>query len=310
MADYQLKTPVVFLVFNRPETTRKVFDVIARAKPLKLLIVADGPRPHKEDDFAKCREVKQIFEAIDWPCQVHFNYSEPNLGCRVRVSSGLDWAFGLVDRAIVLEDDCLPSASFFQFCTELLERYEDDKRVSLISGNNFQSGNSSVRTSYYFSKYIHIWGWATWANRWRDSYDVNISYWPRLKRLARRTPLFGNWFETRYWVDIFDRVYQGKIDTWDYQLGLANFVQRRSAILPCVNLVSNIGFGAAATHTVSGAAYSNLEAGDMSFPLVHPEHHIVNYEADGVNYRAMFSRYSYSRLVRISKRMSAYFRLG
>ena len=163
MSTYICKSPVAFLVFNRPETTRRVFAEIAKARPRKLLLVADGPRRQLPDEHARCREVRQIVSGVDWDCEILTNYSEDNLGCVVRVSTGIDWVFTQVEDAIILEDDCLPHPTFFRFCDEMLEMYRVDDRIMTISGDNFQFGRRRWNYSYYFSRYPHIWGWATWS---------------------------------------------------------------------------------------------------------------------------------------------------
>src|SRR5665648_587346 len=169
MSNFQLKTPVAFIIFNRPETTRRVFAEIAKARPTKLLVIADGPRATHPDDAEKCAVVRAIIDGVDWDCEVLKNYSDVNLGCKRRVSSGLDWVFDTVEEAIILEDDCLPHPTFFRFCEEMLAKYRDDKRIAMISGDNFQFGKKRTEYSYYFSRYTHIWGWASWRRAW-DNY--------------------------------------------------------------------------------------------------------------------------------------------
>src|SRR5687767_13684909 len=163
------RTPVALLVFNRPQATARVFEAVARARPPRLLVVADGPRADRPDDGELCHQTRAIIERVDWPCEVMKDYSDTNLGCRKRVSSGLDWVFSNVADAIILEDDCLPEPSFFPFCEELLERYRDDERVAMIRAGNFLEGRRVASTSYYFSRWFHIWGWATWARAWKHN---------------------------------------------------------------------------------------------------------------------------------------------
>ncbi len=172
--------PVAFLIFNRPELTRKVFATIAQAKPSKLLVVADGPRADVPDDREKCSEARAIIGRIDWDCEVLTNYSSANMGCRARISTGLEWVFTNVEEAIILEDDCIPHPTFFRFCKELLTRYRDDQRVMMISGDNFQMGRNRTPYSYYFSRFFHCWGWATWRRAWRH-YDIDMELWPSLR---------------------------------------------------------------------------------------------------------------------------------
>jgi hypothetical protein len=162
MIQWHVNTPIAFFIFNRPDTTARVFEAIRQAQPSKLLVVADGPRSTRPGEAEKCAATRAIIDQVDWECEVLTNYSDVNLGCRHRVSSGLDWVFEQVEEAIILEDDCLPHPTFFRFCEELLEWYRHDHRIVAISGDNFQNGHQSGEFSYYFSRYVHIWGWATW----------------------------------------------------------------------------------------------------------------------------------------------------
>ncbi len=270
MSDWQLQTPVAFIIFNRPDTTAKVFAEIAKARPPKLLVVADGPRANRAGEADLCIATRAIIETVDWPCEVLTNYSEVNLGCRRRVSSGIDWVFEQVPEAIILEDDCLPDPSFFRFCQEMLERYRTDQRIGMISGDNFQFGRQYGPESYYFSKYVHIWGWASWRDRWQNHYDVSIRNWPHVRDGGWLEDLVGDSSESSFWGSIFERVHRGEIDTWDYQWVFANFLQGRLNILPSVNLISNIGFGHGATHTTGESELAELPVSSIAFPLTHP----------------------------------------
>jgi hypothetical protein len=276
--DRQLSTPVAFLIFNRPETTERVFEAIRRARPVRLLVVADGPRGDRPDEAERCAAARAIAEGVDWPCELLTNYSEVNLGCRDRISSGLDWVFDQVERAIVLEDDCQPDPSFFPFCEELLGRYATEDRVVHISGDNFQFGRRRGGASYYFSRYPHVWGWASWRRAWRN-YDVRIPDWTnhRESHLER----FTDPAERRFWRHVWDGVRAGEIDTWDFQWAFACLTAGGLAINPNSNLVSNIGFAEASTHTgrdEGGVAALPLE--EMSFPLSHPPELKPDPEAD------------------------------
>lgn len=280
MSDFKLTTPVAFIIFNRVDTTERVFAEIARARPPKLLVVGDGPRASRAGEAAKVAATRAVIDKVDWECEVLTNFSESNLGCKKRVSSGIDWVFEQVEEAIILEDDCLPDPSFFRFCQEMLQRYRQDQRVGMISGDNFQFGRKYGQDSYYFSKYVHIWGWACWRDRWQGFYDVNISQWPTLRDQGRVIDLVGRSSEVGYWTRIFDRVYKGQIDTWDYQWGFVNWAEGRACVIPSVNLISNIGFGVNATHTVGISEFSNLQVQKMNFPLAHPVGLIRNLKAD------------------------------
>jgi hypothetical protein len=273
-----LSTPVALFVFNRPSLARAVFEAISQAQPETLLVVADGPRTHAEAE--KCDEVRAIVQRVDWDCRLLTNLSETNLGCKTRLSSGLDWVFDTVEEAIILEDDCVPHQTFFLFCGELLERYRNDSRVMAISGNNFQSGRRRTSYSYYFSCFNHCWGWASWRRAW-SRYDVEMKLWPTLRSTSWLFDILDDPAFVDYYREIFDRTYAGSIDTWDYQWTFACWSQRGLSILPEINLVSNIGFGGDATHTLeAGSPIASLPVGAMEFPISHPPCLVRNRDAD------------------------------
>ncbi len=239
--------PVAFFVFNRPDLTRKVFERIRVARPRKLLLIADGPRPHVPSDAGRCEEVLSIVSHPDWICEVLTNFSDHNMGCKRRLSSGLDWVFEQCPEAIVLEDDCIPSLSFFSFCSEMLHHYRDDTRIMHVSGSNFQDGHKRGSASYFFSRYPLTWGWATWRRAWLN-YDVLMPSWPDMLREEWLRTVLKDRREYRYWNEIFTRQYAGMINTWDYQWIYACWRSGGLAIQPDRNLVSNIGAGEDATH--------------------------------------------------------------
>lgn len=284
-----LDTPVALLTFNRPEATARVFAEVARARPTRLLVVADGPRPDRPGEAEKCAAARAVIERVDWPCEVLTCYSDTNLGCRRRVSSGLDWVFSTVEEAIILEDDCLPHPTFFRFCEELLHRYRDDVRIAQVSGDNFQFGRHCTSDSYYFSRYTHIWGWATWRRAWRH-YDVDMKAWPALRDTNYLREWLGDARTARDWAGLFDAAHGGKIDTWDYQWTFACWSRKALTILPAKNLVSNIGFGTDATHTKGSSPFADLSAEPMPFPLRHPAGVVRNREADQFTERTNYRR--------------------
>lgn len=285
--NFQLTKPVAFLIFNRPDTTMRVFEEIRRARPPKLLVVADGPRAEKLGEPEKCQAARTIIDTVDWPCEVLKNYSETNLGCKIRVSSGLDWVFKQVEEAIILEDDCLPHPSFFRFCEELLAKYRRDERISMISGANFQFGHHMLKASYYFSRYNHIWGWASWRRAW-EKYDRDVKSWPEIRDAGWLESVIFDRDERMFWTDTFQAVYEGKIDTWDHQWNLVSFYNNTISIIPSVNLISNIGFGIDATHTRGISQYANMPSVSMSFPLIHPNIYLPYYKADRFTAENMF----------------------
>lgn len=269
MAGGPITTPVAFIVFNRPETTALVFEEIRRARPPLLLIVADGPREDVEGEADRCGLARAIAENVDWKCEIRKNYSDSNLGCRRRVSSGIDWIFSEVEEAIILEDDCLPDPSFFPFCEELLDIYRQDDRVGHINGTNFQFGRKVSPYSYYFSRYYQVWGWASWRRAWKG-YDVEMRLWPEMQKEDWLKEILGDRRFVSYWRYIFDRVHKGFIDTWDYQWFFYLWTKKRLGIVPAVNLVSNLGFGTASTNTKGSNKFGNMERRSMAFPLSHP----------------------------------------
>jgi hypothetical protein len=243
--------PVALFLFNRPELTAQVYGRIRAARPQRLLVVADGPRAGCPGEGRRCEEAREIVTSPDWPCEVQVNFASQNLGCRRRVSSGLDWVFQQCSEAIILEDDCVPCASFFDFCSAMLRRYRDDNRIVHISGGNFQDGRRRGSASYYISRYPYTWGWASWRRAWQ-AYDVNISAWPAAYRERWLESIFDDPQEAQYWEAIFDRLYRGQIDTWDYQWMFACWRQGGLSIVPNENLVTNVGVGPDATHFQAG----------------------------------------------------------
>jgi hypothetical protein len=261
--------PIVFLIFNRPTETFRVFERIREARPETLLIVADGPRTSRPGEAALCRDTRAVRDRVDWPCEVLTNFAETNMGCGRRIASGLDWAFAQVEEAIILEDDCLCDLSFFRYCGELLERYRADERIMMISGNNFQNGNSRTPDSYYFSQIPHCWGWATWRRAWRH-YDYEMHDWRRAPDLGLVKARAASPALERYWRNCFDDVAAGRIDTWDYQWMYCLRRQNGLSVAPDVNLVTNIGFGSMATHTMAVDQRHVVPSRELNFPLRHP----------------------------------------
>jgi hypothetical protein len=265
-----VKTPVLFLIFNRPGTTQKVFDEIRKAKPVRLYIAADGPRKNVVGERRKCEEARAVTKKIDWSCVVKRLYRKNNLGCKFAVSSAIDWFFDNVKEGIILEDDCVPSPSFFQFCEDMLKRYKNNTRIFHIGGDNFQPHSKQFANSYYFSKYSHVWGWASWRRAWKH-YDVNMKSWPVVKKNGDLKKYWTSFWEKQYWKTIFDATYSGKIDTWDYQWLYTNWVNDALSIVPGVNLVKNIGFDNNATHMTIRSKSLELETERLTFPLKPPK---------------------------------------
>lgn len=296
-------TPVAYIIFNRPRHTRTTFAAIREQQPARLFIIADGPRSDQHTDFERCQEVRQIVEQIDWPCEVQRNYSEQNLGCKQRVISGLNWVFELVDKAIIIEDDVLPHADFYGYCETMIERYKDDERVMLITGCNFQDGRRRGNASYYFSKYNHVWGWATWRRAWQRN-DPILSFWPEWKSAAKWIRHSPDTIERRYWERIFDQMYLNEIDTWDYSWTASVWHHGGLTVTPNVNLVTNIGFGPDGTHTVANEDQDGFPLHPLG-PLTHP----MNIKQDRKADRYVFDYVFGGREQRLRRRILKFIRL-
>lgn len=288
MLEKRFDTPIGLIIFNRPEKTARVLERLRALKPLHLLIVADGPRT--EQERSRCEATRAVIDTIDWDCTIRKNYSEVNLGCRRRVSSGISWIFEQVDQAIILEDDCLPEPSFFPYCAELLERYKDDARVMHISGDNFQQSNPrfSIPESYYFSRVPHVWGWASWRRAWK-LYDVDLSEWPTVKENQLLKKSLPEEAARLHWEHVFQQYYDKKIDSWDGQWVYCCLMHGGLSANPCVNLIENIGFDADATHSIDNAdMFACLPTEPLVFPLVHPAETSVQRQADVYTMKYIF----------------------
>ncbi|KHG41634.1 MAG: glycosyltransferase family 2 protein [Aphanizomenon flos-aquae KM1D3_PB] len=283
-----MKTPVAFIIFNRPDTTKRVFEAIRQAQPPKLLVIADGPRADRPGEAEKCAAARAIIEGVDWECEVLTNYSNVNLGCKLRVSSGLDWVFSQVEEAIVLEDDCLPHPTFFPFCEELLERYREDTRIAVISGQNVQFGRKRTDYSYYFSRYNHCWGWASWRRAW-ENFDYDMKLWPFIRDNGWLKDILKDDASVKYWTKIFQDVYDGKINSWAFRWTLSCWLHNQLSVLSNVNLISNIGFGEEGTNTKQSASiFSNMSTDNLEFPLNHPQFMIQDTNADEITQKTLY----------------------
>lgn len=269
--------PVLLIAFNRPNLVERQVELLRTMEISKLYVAVDGPRDGNEDDRNNCAEVRRVIEQaeFDFPVQTSFQIS--NLGCGRAVSQAISWFFANEEAGAILEDDCLADASFFKFAETLLTRYTDDETVFMISGNNFNSEFSIPPNSYGFTKYPHIWGWASWRRAWRN-YDFNIESWPASKKsglLRRKFP--GRHKSRRYWERCFDGVHKKTIDTWDYQWVLTIWQSNGLIVIPPFNLVTNGGFGSDATHPAPEPEWwSKRLSGTVQFPLFDPQNRDLN----------------------------------
>lgn len=291
-------TPVLFIIFNRPDTTKVVFDIIRVLKPKKIYIAADGPRENKVSDVKNCKKTREIALNINWKCEVKTLFRNKNLGCNIGVSSAISWFFEQEEKGIILEDDCIPDLSFFSYCQELLEFYKNDTRIMHISGNNFLIKPLQSDDSYYFSCYPHSWGWATWKRAWKY-YDEKLKSWPIVKKKKILKYILNNRNAEFYWGSILQNVYDGKIIAWDYRWTLSCWLQNGLSVIPHHNLVKNIGFGSDATHTKGLSPFFYRKTKPLIFPLKHPAFVVRDNENDNHIEKEIFEGGSLPRRVLI-----------
>lgn len=308
MKPFYCSTPVLFIIFNRAGMTQKVFEAIRGARPKRLYVAADGPRESQIGEYEKCLAARDIvLKQVDWDCDVNTLFRDKNLGCKAAVSSGIDWFFKNEEKGIILEDDTLPGATFFRFCEELLEYYKDDNRIMMISGDNFQFGKKNMKYSYYFSRYAHIWGWASWRRAWHY-YDAGMESWPAVRDNGMLLNVPGSKRGFSHWPNIFEKVYKGEINTWDYQWLFACWLQKGLTIIPGVNLISNIGFGNNSTHAKGRSMLHNLETKHIIFPLKHPPFVSRDTIADEFTEKSLYGLLSVYK--KIIYKISGYFKKG
>ena len=264
------RAAVAIFVFNRPDTTRVVVSALRAVRPPVLYVVADGPRPGRADDLQRCQDARRVIDTdVDWPCEVRRLTSETNQGVARSPASGISWVLAQEDRAVFLEDDCVPEPTFFRFCDEILERYRDDTRVSQVCGNNRLIEWKADRQSYHFAYYGSAWGWATWRRAWAW-FDPLLTSWEDSELRARIEARIGDPQEYRYFADICTRARRNPYKTWDYEWGFAQIAHDALTVIPSVNLVNNIGFGPGATYTVRRPLPAVPESRPMTFPLRPP----------------------------------------
>lgn len=275
----RLTMPILFLIFNRPDTTQRVFNEIRKAKPTKLFVAADGPRPDRRGESEKCKAARDIINQVDWDCKLCKLYRDKNLGCRIAVSSAIDWFFENVKEGIILEDDCLPSQSFFWFCQELLEKYRDDERVMMIGGTNVNGEWKSDRQSYHFSIYGGIWGWASWRRAW-NHFDVEMTKWGNAYWREQIKYLIGK-KQYKERARNYEKTFNKQLDSWDYAWSFARLINSGMSVVPSKNLISNVGFSSEATHTKNRRdKRNNPKKFEIDLPLINNPIVIVDKDYD------------------------------
>lgn len=287
---YKTKTPVAMIIFNRYDNAHSVLEQIRKVEPKELFIIADGPRENRPGEKEKCEKARSICDEVDWKCKVHKIFSDVNLGCAKRVTSGLNEVFEKTERALIFEDDCIPALSFFQFADEMLETYETDEKIMLVSASNKcfdpskktsgvekkdlpecdASNTDTKEPDYFFSKQAQIWGWATWRRAW-NKMDLTMSDWPQLKKNKLVEGIYKKASHRYYWNSAFDYVYNGHTNSWAFPWNLTVWRNGGFSIVPKVNLVRNAGFNADATHTSGKSIFETLDYSELEFPLKHPD---------------------------------------
>ncbi|MGX3010393.1 methyltransferase FkbM [Helicobacter sp. 23-1044] len=285
---YLVQNPILFLIFNRIETTKKVFESIAKVKPKRLYIAGDSARNHAESQkVTECRDF--VLQNITWECEVKTRFLEQHLGCKHSLSSAILWFFSHEKQGIILEDDDVGNESFYRFCDEMLEIYKDAPQISMVSGwsalDFAPKAKESLKESYYFSKYNHIWGFASWARAWEKYELENANFECDFAKLT-----FDSKAEQKYWHKTFKSYYAGEIDTWDYPMSFCNWQNEMLCIYPKHNLIQNIGLNRAdAAHTTGESKFENMRVEEMPFPLTHPCEIKRNVEMDKANFKAVFA---------------------
>lgn len=292
------KVPILFLGFNRPEETAKSFECIKKYEPENLYVALDGPRT--DDERKLCDAVESIVKDVNWDCRVQYLIRKENLGCGKAVNEAIDWFFKEEESGIIYEDDIIAGSAFFKFCEAMLEHYRDDERIWLVTGNNLL-GEWKVNNSYFFSKIGAIWGWATWKRTW-IKHDKKIQNWPEIKKRGVMLDILPADLALAR-EKIMDKVFAGEIDTWDYQFTYTRLINSGLSVVPCKNLVSNIGFSQNATHTFSEPQmFPNKIMDFKTESLSHPNFIVANLRFDSAVFKGNAAAPNFSqKLKRILK---------
>ncbi len=316
MRDYICRSPILLLSFNRLDTLKQVLSIVEVFRPSKIYFANDGARKHKldssgmseEESVAMVRDfILERVKLFDFPCEVHTRFLESNLGCKLAVSSAISWFFANEDCGIILEDDCLPNESFFRFCDAMLERYKDNPQIFMVSGWSAldfdKKAKDSLKSDYFFSKYNHIWGWASWRRAWEQyirEFDVQD---------VKLINNYDTYSEKRYWRKIFMSYAKGEIDTWDYPFTYSIWRKNGLCVYPKDNMIQNIGFNREdATHTTGESRFQNMATYELHFPLIHPHKIMRNIALDRANFRILYislAKRVYLKLAKIAYKILA-----
>lgn len=246
------QTPILLIIFNRPATTQQVFNAIKQVKPKFLFVAADGPRPTMPDDKEKCKQARAIIEQIDWDCDIKILFREKNLGCGCGPAEAITWFFENVEEGIILEDDCLPSNDFFRFAETMLHKYKDNDKIMLVAGTNFLGSWKSKKQAYFFSSFIHTWGWASWQRAW-SLYDYELSDWGEKKSLSqfKKNIATRRMYNRLMYIFDYTKANLSSITWWDFQWCYCVLKNGGLCVVPSVNLITNLGIGSDSSHTTN-----------------------------------------------------------
>lgn len=290
------------MTFNRIDTTKLVFEQIKQVKPNKIYLASDGARDKiDKNNITESKKVddirKYLLENISWDCDIKTRFLMQNNGCKIAVSSAIEWFFANEEQGIILEDDCLPNESFFRFCDEMLDRYKDNDKIFMVSGWSAldfdKKAKASLECDYYFSKYNHIWGWASWARAWKKYERENNNFKEDFKKIEFDTIKEKNEFKK-----VLSLYFRGEIDTWDYPFTFSIWKNNGLCIYPKNNMIKNIGFNRDdATHTNGESKFQYMNAYDLDFPLKHPDTMERNKAIDMANYKIISSPNILKRII-------------
>jgi hypothetical protein len=315
----ELDVPVALIFFTRPETLKEVFQKVKKARPSKLFLIQDGERNGNEFDYDKIKQCREVVNDVDWECEIYRNYSDVNLGCGTRPYTGISWVFEHVDEAIILEDDCVPSDSFFLFCKEMLEKYKNDSRIGIISGLNYFEEYDFGGYSYGFVKTGAIWGWATWKDRW-GKYEYNLEKidesYVRNNVLIDITPTNVAKKRLKTWENAREELKQNKVTSyWDYQWGFTRHANSWLSIVPKYNQITNIGIGTGSTHSGNNikllpkkiAKFFFMDVKELELPLNHPDFVLPDRQYDANYYKIIYPNIFVGLLRKISSKIKKLF---
>lgn len=284
--DYQ-DIPVLLILFTRQDTTKQLIDVLRKVQPRTIYIAADGARTHKKGEDQRVSELREyVDQAIDWSCTIHKKYAQENLGCKYNPQDAITWFFEQVQMGVILEDDCIPSESFFPFAYDILNHYKNDYRIFGFTGTSMVSQASKSKASYYYSEYVQTWGWGTWADRWQMHLKNLENFEEHLDDPLAQSRI-ENKIANRQIIHRARISFRDQLDAWDYQWFYSAFANRGLFVVPSQNLVRNIGFGEDATHT-KDMTNRVLKECEIDFPLVRPVNILPNLYWDDIFYKTKY----------------------